>query len=419
MVPIVRLRIGEQVLTARVPSDASQPRAAEESSDSESETDDEDMDSLIAMVALDARKGRRSSQRLAPEAVSSSSLSAPAPSDTDTNPDGEDPDDNLDDDATDTEDAPDWLFDAGEAVSTDTKYTFCPAAHRKQLLKIFTKHYCRHPFFPDRNGTFHTAKQIRYICVHEMYHFCKRRGLREVWAYLWTSWYRPDMWVLWARSSDPIHLSRLRTTMTVENHWKNVKHNHIDFSRRPQVDQTVYILAVYVVRSFYEKAEQLDYDYRSGRGRPLTSFQAAFKAAWKRLESRPTSQRNYGTDVLQWTCKCESMSTHAFHLCKHLVQKAGRPDGAFFRRIHRCRVQPLYRDSFLNNVSVDPGSISDGDDYGPAINSSANSKRGGDEDPPNDRAKKQVNDLMYRPWTPLITLTHLAPLGIIHGCGSI
>jgi hypothetical protein len=59
--------------------------------------------------------------------------------------------------------------------------------------------------------------------------------------------------------------------MTVENHWKNVKHNHIDFSRRPQVDQTVYILAVYVVRSFYEKAEQLDYDYRTGCRRPLTS----------------------------------------------------------------------------------------------------------------------------------------------------
>jgi hypothetical protein len=173
MVPIVRLRIGEQVLTARVPSDASQLPVAEESPNSESEADDEDVDSLIAMVTLDARKGRRSSQWLAQKAVSS--LSHPSPSDTDCKEDADDnhSNDNLDDDATDTEDAPDWLFDADKAVSKDTKYTFCPAAHQKQLLKIFTKHYCRHPFFPDRNGTFHTAKQIQYICVHEMYHFCK------------------------------------------------------------------------------------------------------------------------------------------------------------------------------------------------------------------------------------------------------
>jgi hypothetical protein len=151
----------------------------------------------------------------------------------------------------------------------------------------------------------------------------------------------------------------------------------------------------------------------------INLLQAALKAAWKWLESRPTSQRNYGTNVLQWTCKCESLPTHAFHLCKHLVQKAGKPDGAFFRRIHRHRVQPLYRDSFLGNASADPGSISDGDDYGPAINSSTNSKCRGDEDLPNDRAKKQVNDLMYWPWTPLFTSTCLAPLGIIHGCRSI
>jgi hypothetical protein len=45
----------------------------------------------------------------------------------------------------DSEDGPDWLFEEGEKTSADPLYVFCPAPHRKQVLHLFTRHFCRHP----------------------------------------------------------------------------------------------------------------------------------------------------------------------------------------------------------------------------------------------------------------------------------
>jgi hypothetical protein len=70
-------------------------------------------------------------------------------------------------------------------------YVFCPAPPsdpsrngRKQILHLFTKHFCRHPIFPERNGTHQTAEEIRINAVKKMYLFCWQRGLRETWGYL-------------------------------------------------------------------------------------------------------------------------------------------------------------------------------------------------------------------------------------------
>ncbi|KAF8904195.1 hypothetical protein CPB85DRAFT_1151340, partial [Mucidula mucida] len=82
----------------------------------------------------------------------------------------------------------------------DPTYTFCPAWHQKPLLHLFTKHFCQHPVFPQRDGTTQLAEVIQWQAVHDMYSFCFQRGLREVWAYMWNSWYCPTMWKLWVRS---------------------------------------------------------------------------------------------------------------------------------------------------------------------------------------------------------------------------
>ncbi|KAF8324407.1 uncharacterized protein EI90DRAFT_3019545 [Cantharellus anzutake] len=66
----------------------------------------------------------------------------------------------LDTDGSDEEDGPDWAFEADEKRSKDPEYEFCPAAHRKQLLSIVTRHFCQHPFFPACNGSSQTAAQI-------------------------------------------------------------------------------------------------------------------------------------------------------------------------------------------------------------------------------------------------------------------
>ncbi|KAF9480702.1 hypothetical protein BDN70DRAFT_877273 [Pholiota conissans] len=105
---------------------------------------------------------------------------------------------------------------------------------------------------------FYISKQIRWAAVYEMYDFCKIRGLREVWGYMWASWYCPKMWDLWARSTTT-YLSRLRTTMAVENFWRQLKHNYLHNIARPRLDHLIWI--------------------RVGRSRPLTTYQRAFKKA--------------------------------------------------------------------------------------------------------------------------------------------
>lgn len=161
----------------------------------------------------------------------------------------------------DAEDAPDWCFDDGEKRAADPDYVFCPAPHRKALLHLFTKHFCQHPLFPERDGKTYSAAQIRRNAVYEMYQFCYVRRLSEVWAYMWTSWYSQNRWNLWARSTTP-YISRTRTTMNAENHFKQVKHDHLPYLLRPRLDQLVYILLTRVVPAYVKRAQELEDTHR-------------------------------------------------------------------------------------------------------------------------------------------------------------
>ncbi|KAF5343906.1 hypothetical protein D9758_012133 [Tetrapyrgos nigripes] len=84
----------------------------------------------------------------------------------------------FNDNDTDSELGPDWMFGDDEKPSSDPKYVFCPAPHRKQLLHLFTRHFCQHPLLPERLETQpQDSNQIRRNAVMEMYTFCFQRGL--------------------------------------------------------------------------------------------------------------------------------------------------------------------------------------------------------------------------------------------------
>lgn len=272
----------------------------------------------------------------------------------------------LGEEATDEEDAPDWNFDAGEVRVKDPKYTFCPAVHRRQLLRMFTKHFCQHPIFPERGGIGTlTRDQIRQNAVAEMYQFCRQRGLTEVWGYMWASWYAPKIWKIWARSSAD-HLSRLRTTMGVENFWRQLKHDFLHHYHRPRLDLLVWVLINNVTPAYVARAEVLEDGHRLGRSNKMTTFQTAFKAAWKKLAAKPLGTREYNVDLATWTCDCGSQKYHAQHLCKHLVHAAGPPDKKVWRQIARRRTRPLYKHPHLiggDYEDADNGTITDGDDH--------------------------------------------------------
>ena len=226
----------------------------------------------------------------------------------------------VDDAENDAENGPDWMFDEDEKTSPDPDYTFCPAAHRKGILHLFTKHFCQHLIFPERHsqGIMQTSQEIRENTVYEMYHFCHARGLREVWGYMWENWYCPKMWKLWARSTSP-YLSRLRTTMGVENFWRQLKYNHLHLVACPRLDHLVWILIYKVTPAYFAHTGILDDSYRLGRSKTLTTYQRAFKKAWRKLAAKPISGKHYETSIKEWKCDCGQQKYQCHHLCKHLI----------------------------------------------------------------------------------------------------
>ncbi|KAJ7572692.1 hypothetical protein C8J56DRAFT_806824 [Mycena floridula] len=206
-----------------------------------------------------------------------------------------------------------------------------------------------------------------------MYSFCKVRKLREVWGYMWRNWYSPLRWKLWARSSCPERLSRLRTTMNVENFWRRLKHDYLHHLVHPRLDQLVWILIYKVTPAQLARMEIHSDEYRLGRAKPLTNYQKYFKAAWRRLSQRKINHEKatiYQTDVASWTCRCGQQKYDAFCLCKHLVQAVKPPSISFWGQVSRRRTQPIYRHPELRSrdsatfpsFEVADGSISDGDD---------------------------------------------------------
>lgn len=270
----------------------------------------------------------------------------------------------------DDEDAPEWEFEDGETKSKDKNYTFCPAAHRTTILWKFTRHFVRHPIFPERLGSCQTAEQIREAAVKDMYYHCKRNGLAEVWGYMWAQWYSPNRWKLWARSSSPL-LSRLRTTMTVENHWRQLKHQYLWFTRRPCLDHAIYVICTNMVPAFMVTAATLEDSHRIGRTKSLTPFCVAFKRNWRKKASAEVSGRKYTTSVGLWQCNCGAQETDPHHLCKHLVQAVPTPPALFFTEVVRRRSAPLYCHPHLRTVDspvgqysrLEDGSVTDGDDH--------------------------------------------------------
>ncbi|KAJ3751280.1 hypothetical protein DFH05DRAFT_1385646 [Lentinula detonsa] len=205
-----------------------------------------------------------------------------------------------------------------------------------------------------------------------MYMFCWQQGLREVWGYMWACWYCPQMWKLWARSSSDHILSRLRTTMGAENHFKLLKHEHLHHLVHPRLDQLSYKLIYEVTPAYFARTSLLDDDSRLGHGRRLSTYQKAFKTSFRRLSHRSLGTKHkYITNVQTWTCNCGQQKYSAFCLCKHLVQAVKEPDPRFFTEISRRRTIPIYwhplliaKDSAPTSASEDDlGSVTDGDDH--------------------------------------------------------
>ena len=175
-----------------------------------------------------------------------------------------------------------------------------------------------------------------------MYQHCKRNNLREVWAYLWNSWYRSSRWHLWARAENSKAIPRKRTTMMVEALWRNLKRLNLYMFNRPRVDLVVHTIVTHTIPAYRQSLSEIIQSSRPGRAQLPSHFQAAFKRAWNRLESVQING-TYSTDISKFTCDCGAQKYHAYALCKHLVQAVPRPiPASWWTTVRRSHTVPFY-----------------------------------------------------------------------------
>ena len=224
----------------------------------------------------------------------------------------------------------------------DKNYIFCPLAHHLAILRLFVKHHCQHSLLPDRHGEPRSARQIYADAVYEMYTHCHNNNLNNVWGYLWTSWYQPDEWKLWACSAHAAAIPRKRTTMEVEALWRNLKRGTLYRYNRPCLDFTCFLLVTESLAPYCYKLSNIIHNPRKGRSKSLTDEQEAFKKNWKILKSLPLTGRSYDTQPLLWTCNCGAQKYNSYLLCKHLVQTCQNPPAEWWPTVDRKEMIPFY-----------------------------------------------------------------------------
>ncbi len=232
-------------------------------------------------------------------------------------------------------------YEGGKQKKKNLVYEFCPLPHRLPILRLLAKHFCLHPLLPERHGQTRSPEQIYRDSVYETYLHCKNNHLREVWAYLWTSWYSPDKWRLWARSAHPHAIPRKRTTMVVEAMWRNFKRLVLYLYNRPRVDFAVYALVTQALPAYRNKVVRILYDPRKGRAATLHGEQIPIKKAWLLLRDKDI-RGTHDTRVFDWTCSCGAQKYHPYLLCKHLVQRVPCPPAEWWPTLVRYHIPPFY-----------------------------------------------------------------------------
>jgi hypothetical protein len=103
--------------------------------------------------------------------------------------------------------------------------SFCLKEFRPMIVEKFQIHLHQHPQIPfnDEKKTHLTASEIYHSAVKDMYEYCFKCDLAQVWAYLWSCWHTPTQWKLWAQSANEA-IPHLKTTMIAESLWQNIKH---------------------------------------------------------------------------------------------------------------------------------------------------------------------------------------------------
>ena len=222
----------------------------------------------------------------------------------------------------------------------DANYMFCPLSHQLSILCLICKHFCQHPILCECHGQSQTPQQIHCDAVLESYYHCKVNNL-HVWAYLWTNWYTPGKWELWAQSLYEHAIPQKRTTMVVEALWRNYKQMVLNHHNQPHIDFATYALVTQGVPPYQVCLNKIVNNPQDGCAKPLQGEQVPIKHAWLALYNWPT-KGSYDTDVKLWLCSCGAQKYHSYLLCKHLIQKLPLPSDEWWADVVWQHMPPFY-----------------------------------------------------------------------------
>ncbi|KAF5345219.1 hypothetical protein D9757_015315 [Collybiopsis confluens] len=264
-----------------------------------------------------------------------------------------------------------WKSDGDSSDDEDkeqgSRRTFCAPEYRQDIVNLMERHYCAHPLIPGYSHP--SSAGIREWAVRQMYSYCSKYDLCQVWAYLWENWYRKGRWELWARSVDKM-IPILKTTMMVESHWRRIKHDFLHHFHAPRLDLLAWILVTKLVPLYNQRLLQIMTE--TGRYRNLASWRKAFKTEWKKLETRPISipiNDAYRPNPVQWVCGCPHFHKSRFLICKHLVQAVQEVPPVFFLQVTRNRTAPFWVHTSLRPKGEEPPKLTDDSSIDPDIDS--------------------------------------------------
>lgn len=120
---------------------------------------------------------------------------------------------------------------------------------RQDLKNLFGCHLRWHPLTHLPIFTEDALNSVDIVQVwrdqtDEMHRACKEYGLHWAWIYLWTNWYRPDRWVIWARAvCKKVPISQ--SNAIVESFWSTHKRRYLRKHSRAKLEFLVDIIMNY------------------------------------------------------------------------------------------------------------------------------------------------------------------------------
>ncbi|CAG8770680.1 34846_t:CDS:2, partial [Gigaspora margarita] len=131
----------------------------------------------------------------------------------------------------------------------DKYQVFCQKDHRENIIQLVRVHFFVHPLIPTENRPkLYNLQEIWSNCVKEQHNYS--------------------------------HINILRSSMTVESHWKVIKHEYLSEYNRARLDLLVYLIVTRVVPGLVDRLQQLR------DGRIVTRWRSDCKTEWYQLKKK-------------------------------------------------------------------------------------------------------------------------------------